>query len=149
MTREKAVVPLPSAALQLLPLRLRPGDDLRTTIETLARTHGIDAGFVLSGIGSASAVSVRLAGAKDTATLIGDFEILTLAGTVGKGGAHLHGSFGDATGQVFGGHIGLGCLVRTTAEILVAALPGCTFDRQFDPATGYRELTVLGSMQPR
>jgi predicted DNA-binding protein with PD1-like motif len=32
--------------------------------------------------------------------------------------------------------------VRTTAELLLAVLPDWQFNREFDPATGYRELQI-------
>lgn len=48
----------------------------------------------------------------------------------------------DAQGRVHGGHVGLGCTVRTTAELLVAELPAHRLSRVLDPATGYPELVV-------
>jgi predicted DNA-binding protein with PD1-like motif len=38
--------------------------------------------------------------------------------------------------------MGPGCVVRTTAEVLVALLPDHRFSREMDPATGYQELFV-------
>ena len=35
-----------------------------------------------------------------------------------------------------------GCIVRTTAELLLALLPDWHFGRASDPATGFAELTV-------
>ena len=40
------------------------------------------------------------------------------------------------------GHIGQGCIVRTTAEIAIASLPHLIFRRIADPKTGYPELSV-------
>ena len=55
----------------------------------------------------------------------------------------LHGHTGpDAAGKVTGGHMGPGCMVRTTAEVLVMLLPGHRFSQEIDPATGYKELFV-------
>jgi predicted DNA-binding protein with PD1-like motif len=51
-------------------------------------------------------------------------------------------SVADADGRVSGGHVGPGCMVRTTAEVLVALLPAHRFSREHDPATGYQELRV-------
>jgi predicted DNA-binding protein with PD1-like motif len=48
----------------------------------------------------------------------------------------------DATGRVLGGHVAYGCIVRTTAEVLIALLPDHRFDREPDPATGFEELVV-------
>jgi predicted DNA-binding protein with PD1-like motif len=74
--------------------------------------------------------------------LRGDLEILTLAGSLAPDGPHLHIAVSDADGRVTGGHMGSGCVVRTTAEVLVALLPRHEFTREIDPATGFRELAV-------
>jgi len=125
-----------------LPLRLQPGDDLRARIEAVVREQGIGAGFVVCGIGSLSRTAIRFAGATQTELHDGDVEIVSLAGTVSRDGAHLHATLADASGRVFGGHVALGCRVRTTAEILVMVLPGWTFSRRRDAATGHPELVI-------
>jgi predicted DNA-binding protein with PD1-like motif len=38
--------------------------------------------------------------------------------------------------------MGPGCIVRTTAEVLVALLPGYRFSREMDEATGFKELQI-------
>jgi predicted DNA-binding protein with PD1-like motif len=68
--------------------------------------------------------------------------VLTLAGSVTPDGAHLHASVSTASGRVLGGHLGYGCLVRTTAEVLVAILPDWKLSREHDDATGYQELAI-------
>jgi uncharacterized protein len=128
--------------MQTLPLRLAPGDDLRATLENIARSHALDAAFVLQGIGSLSIARLRYAGRDDPAELRGDLEIVTLAGSLSPDGAHLHMSVSDRDGRVYGGHVAQGCIVRTTAEILVASLAQHRFSRETDPATGFPELVV-------
>lgn len=120
------------------PLRLAPGDDLRAA---LAR-HAGAAAFVLSGIGSLREARLRFAGRDAPWHRVGDLEILTLSGTLGAGGPHLHASVADAEGRVFGGHVAPGCIVRTTAEILLAVLDDVRFTREPDAATGYAELVI-------
>ena len=101
------------------------------------------AAFVLQGIGSLSVAQLRLAGAEQPTELRGDLEILTLAGSLAPDGAHLHISVSDAQGRVIGGHVAAGCIVRTTAEILLAVLPDHEFSRELDAAgSGFRELVV-------
>ncbi|WP_145649302.1 PPC domain-containing DNA-binding protein [Pseudoduganella lurida] len=126
--------------MQAFPLRLLPGDDLRGAIETALA--GQDAAFVLQGIGSLSVVRLRFAGRPQADEFRGDYEILTIAGSVSADGAHLHMSVSDADGLVLGGHVAPGCIVRTTAELLAATLPGHAFTREHDPATGYPELAI-------
>jgi len=125
-----------------LPLRLTPGQDLRAALETITAEHGVDAAFVLQGIGSLRIARIRCAGRSEALELHGDMEILTLAGTPAPDGVHLHISVADARGQTVGGHVELGCIVRTTAEILVALLPDHRFRREPDAASGYKELLV-------
>jgi predicted DNA-binding protein with PD1-like motif len=128
--------------IDALALRLLPGDDLRAALERHLAEHGGAAAFVVAGIGSLSEARVRFAGAPEAEPIAGDLEILTLSGTLGAGGSHLHVSLADAQGRVRGGHVAPGCIVRTTAEVLLARLPGWTFAREHDAATGFAELLV-------
>lgn len=134
--------------IQPLPLRLLPGQDLRRALEAAVAGQGAQAAFVLSGIGSLAEVQVRLAGAPQARRQAGEFEILTLAGTVAANGSHLHAALSAADGEVFGGHVAYGCTVRTTAEVLLALLPQWSFSRQLEPATGYQELVVTPRQPP-
>jgi len=128
--------------MEPLPIRLTPGQDLRRALEAAVAAQGCRAAFVLAGIGSLAQAQVRLAGARDACTQTGDLEIVTLAGTVTGSGSHLHASLALADGTVLGGHLAYGCIVRTTAEILLALLREWEFGRASDPATGWHELVV-------
>ncbi|KQW94169.1 DNA-binding protein [Massilia sp. Root418] len=136
--------------MQAHPLRLGPGADLRAAIVAAVAEAAAGAGggagagaaFVLQGIGSLSVAQLRYAGMPAATELRGDLEILTLAGSVSPDGAHLHMSVSDAQGRVSGGHVAAGCVVRTTAELLLALLPGHAFSREADPFSGYQELVV-------
>jgi predicted DNA-binding protein with PD1-like motif len=75
-------------------------------------------------------------------------EVLTLAGSVAVNGSHLHASLADAQGRGLGGHLGYGCRVRTTAEVLLALLPDWHFSREPDAATGYDELALRRRQAP-
>lgn len=128
--------------MHALPLRIPVGADLRAALEAVPRSHGVEAAFVVQGIGSLSVACLRYAGKADLAELRGELEILSLAGSLGPDGPHLHISVADSEGRVYGGHMGAGCVVRTTAEVLVALLPAHRFSREHDPATGFKELSV-------
>ena len=128
--------------MKTLPLRLAPGDDLRAALAAALAAAGAEAAFVVGGVGSLSAARLRFAGRDAPHHATGDLEILTLSGTLGAGGAHLHASVSDADGRVFGGHVAPGCIVRTTAEILLAVLDDVRFERAPDPATGHAELVI-------
>jgi len=128
--------------MEALPLRLSPGADLRAALEAEVAARSLRASFVISGIGSLSEARLRLAGVDEPNHLQGDLEILTLSGTIAVNGSHLHMSVADSSGRVMGGHVSRGCIVRTTAEVLLLLLPDWSFDREFDPATGFAELVV-------
>ena len=126
-----------------LPVRLHPGDDLRRALEAQVTAAGCGAAFVVAGIGSLGTTRIRFAGADEAVTIDGDLEILTMSGSIDPSGSHLHVSVSDATGGVRGGHAGYGCLVRTTAEVLIMLLPDWHFTRRADATTGYAELVVM------
>ena len=128
--------------MHVLPLRLPPACDLRREIEQAVNALPEQSGFVLSGIGSLSRASLRFAAAEVPTLLVEPLEILSLAGSVTPQGAHLHASVSTASGRVLGGHVAYGCLVRTTAELLVAVLPEWRLSREHDAASGYQELAI-------
>ena len=72
----------------------------------------------------------------------GDAISMAMSGTVAINGSHVHAAVARADGSVMGGHIAYGCVVKTTAEVLLAFLPEWCFSRETDPATGYEELQV-------
>jgi predicted DNA-binding protein with PD1-like motif len=128
--------------LRTVPLRLSPGCDLRQEIERAASDLPGQCGFVLCGIGSLSRASLRFADVASPTVFVEPLEVLSLSGSVTPEGAHLHAAVATGSGQVLGGHVAYGCVVRTTAEVLVAALPDWRLWREHDPATGYMELNV-------
>jgi len=132
--------------MKTLVLRLNPGDDLRAALDAALAKSGGTAAFVVSGIGSLRGASIRFADAGTATRLEGSLEILTLSGTLSPDGSHLHIGVSDAGGKVSGGHVAPGCIVRTTAEILVAWLPEWQFTRAIDPATGYAELVPRSAL---
>jgi len=127
-------------------LRLSPGEDLRVALEAafaqLAREQGIAAACIVSAVGSLSRAVLRYAAEPAGSEIVAPLELLMLSGTLSLDGAHLHASVADAQGGVIGGHLMRGCTVRTTAEVVIALLPGWEFRRELDAATGYQELVA-------
>ncbi|MBQ9988085.1 MAG: DUF296 domain-containing protein, partial [Erysipelotrichales bacterium] len=70
------------------------------------------------------------------------YEIVSLTGTLSTEGLHLHISVSDKEGRVWGGHLSDGCVIYTTAEIVLGELEQYTFTREMDENTGYKELVV-------
>ena len=129
--------------MELIPLRLHPGDDLKQALESWLELPAGGSGWVVSGIGSLTVAQLRLAGRTEPSVFDRDLEILTLQGSLCRSGSHIHITVADAYGAVLGGHLCEGSVVRTTAEVLVARLPQWQLQRAVDPTTGYRELEIL------
>lgn len=98
--------------------------------------------WVVTGIGSLSQASLRFAGRHDMELLSGKYEICSLAGTLSTDGVHVHMVVADEKGHTFGGHLGYGNTIRTTAEIVLGYDLAFQFYRQYDQKTGYHELVV-------
>jgi uncharacterized protein len=124
------------------PVRLNPGDDLRLALQAAVAAQGCAAAFVLAGMGSLRGAQLRLAGAEQPIAVAGDVELLSLSGSVGADASHLHMSLAAADGRVLGGHVAPGCIVRTTAEVLLHLLPGWDFRREADAQSGWAELVI-------
>jgi len=125
-----------------LPIRLVPGDDLRRSLELLVRDGALGAAMVVSGVGSLRVARLRYAGLDEPTTLEEDLELVSLAGSIAVNGAHLHAIVARVNGSVLAGHVAAGCIVRTTAELLLARLDGWHFERRDDAITGFAELSI-------
>jgi predicted DNA-binding protein with PD1-like motif len=122
--------------------RLTPGQDLKKSLRELAATHKLDAAVVVTCVGSLVQYNLRFADQQMGETGNGYFEIVSLSGTLSQSSAHLHLCIADSKGICIGGHLLDNNLVYTTAEIVIAQLPGLSFDRIRDEASGYNELNV-------
>jgi uncharacterized protein len=128
--------------MQHRPVRLIPGTDLRRAVEALASELQDQSGFVVAGIGSLTHARLRMADETDERHVSGPLEIISIAGSISRDGSHLHMAVSDASGQVLGGHVCMGCQIRTTAELLVAEVHGYDLSREQDNSTGFKELIV-------
>jgi len=131
--------------MKVVPLRLKPGDDLRRELEAWMGQQQEQAGCVISAVGSLSVAKLRFAGAAESTAICGDLEILSLSGTVSPDGSHLHIAIADSSDTVIGGHLCAGSLVRTTAELVIGLLPDWRFNRVLDQTTGDAELQIRRS----
>ena len=126
--------------------RLPPETDLKAELERFTRDHALRAGCMLTCVGSLSQARMRMPGAAGDAQVFRTFaepmEIVSLTGTLGPDGLHLHISLSQSDGACIGGHLVHGCIINTTAEIVIGELPDVEFHRLSDPATGYAELGV-------
>jgi len=123
-------------------LRLLPGEDLLRSLKKFAEEHRLGAAVVLSCVGSTGQTTLRPAGSVVPKVLHNKYEIVSLTGTLSRCSHHLHMSLSDSECTVFGGHVLEGCIVRTTAEIVLGVITNVSFTRPHDPRTGYDELSI-------
>ena len=128
--------------MKVFPLRLKPNQDLRQSLKEFARIQNIEAGFILTAIGSLKQAAIRFVDREEITLLQDKFEILSLNGTVANTGVHLHISVSDRTGRAIGGHLVDGCIIYTTAEIIIGVSEEFRFLRNPDAETGYLELEI-------
>ncbi len=123
--------------------RLPPGEDLLDSIEAVVKERNIEAGCVLSGVGSLTHATLRLANQNDYSEYEGHFEIVSLTGTISIHGSHLHISISDDHGRTVGGHLVSGCRIYTTAEIVFAIFEDVVYKRErLANDSGYEELVI-------
>jgi predicted DNA-binding protein with PD1-like motif len=138
-----------SSPLKTYALRLRPGDDLRQQLTAFVQANHIRAGALLTCVGSLTVATLRLANQEEPTVYRGHFEIVSLVGTLSTNGSHLHLAVSDSTGRTLGGHLLDGCVVYTTAEIVLGELPAVEFRREADPTFEYQELVVHPAPEPK
>ncbi len=137
-----------SSESRLWVLRLHPGADLVDSIMEFARQHSINAGGIVTCVGSIDSARLRYANQNNYENLDAKgqhFEIVSLVGTFSTTDRHLHLAIANEQGTVFGGHAGTGNRVFTTAEIIIVEGLDWMFRREKDPSTTYLELAPVQS----
>ena len=122
--------------------RLKPGEDLRKSIEAFVKEKNIIAGWINTCVGSLTDYTIRFANQQQGTSGSGHFEIVNLTGTVSVNGSHLHISISDSEGKTIGGHLLEGCKIYTTAEIVIGSTTAYEFKRKKDGTTEWEELQV-------
>jgi len=128
--------------MNIFALRLKPQQDLKQSLAEFVAANQIQAGFILSAIGSLQKASIRFANQPTSDVFDEKFEIVALNGTLSIYGSHLHLAIADKTGRMIGGHLTEGCIIYTTAEIVIGESPHLTFVRTPDAQTGFLELEI-------
>jgi len=122
--------------------RLKPGEDLRKSIEAIVKEKNIEAGWINTCVGSLADYTIRFANQQQGTSGSGHFEIVNLTGTVSVNGSHLHISISDSEGKTIGGHLLEGCKIYTTAEIVIGSTTAYEFKRKKDGTTEWEELQI-------
>lgn len=131
-----------STSQDVYAFRLLPGEDLKESLQSFADRKDLKAAYVITCVGSLQKAHLRLAGAIEKLTWTTKMEIVSLVGTLFNGGCHLHISLADGQGNMVGGHLLEGCIVNTTAELVIGEAKGLEFYREEDSKTGYLELGI-------
>ena len=123
--------------------RLTYGMDLRQGIEEYCCDNDIHSAAIVTVVGCVYRARIRLADGETIEEYDDRYEIVSLTGTVSPDGSHMHVSLADEDGRVIGGHMCNGCLVNTTAEVVLVSLDDeYLFSREYDDNTGYDELVI-------
>jgi predicted DNA-binding protein with PD1-like motif len=122
--------------------RLKPGQDLKRSIDSVVKENNIQAGWIATCVGSLTKYTIRFANQPKGDSAEGHFEIVSLVGTLSVNGSHIHLSVSDSTGKTTGGHLLDGCTVYTTAEIVISSSKDHVFTREEDGSTPWKELQV-------
>lgn len=124
-------------------IKLMPGDELLRSIENYCYKHDIEAGYIGTCVGSLSQVCFRKGYTRTKLTLKGPFEIVSMEGTVSKGGLHIHASVSDDDFKVRGGHLVSNTFVQSTAEIVIVELENYELSRSRDLGSQYKSLKII------
>ncbi len=125
--------------------RLTENQDLKGELMQYAREHHLSSAVILSAVGCIKHLHIRLAEAIDEIDIDGNYEIVSITGTLNQDDCHIHISVSDNKGQTIGGHLKNGTLIHTTSEIVLLSMDEFTFKREFDHHTGYNELVVVNN----
>jgi len=129
--------------MKILAVRLKPDQDLKEQLKNIANDEDIQAGFMVTAIGSLKQATIRFANQAESTVLNDKFEILSLNGTIATTGIHLHIAIADSQGKTIGGHLDYGCIIYTTAEIVIGSSSDFRFARTHEELTGYNELEII------
>ena len=128
--------------MKIFAIRLKPDEDLKQSLKVFVEENNIEAGFIVTAVGSLKQASLRFANQDESQVFVEKFEIISLVGTLSTHGSHLHLCLSDKDGQTIGGHLVNGCIIYTTAEIVIGTSEHFIFLRKVDETTGYQELEI-------
>lgn len=129
--------------MKIFALRLKPNMDLKESLRNFVSLNNIKSGFILTTVGSLKQARLRFADQSNSKVFKKKFEIVSLVGTLSTSGIHLHIALSDKEGRTIGGHLDDGCIIYTTAEIVIGESEKFTFIRDIDEQTGFKELKIL------
>ena len=128
--------------IKVFALRLKPNTDLKASLKNFVNLNNIKAGYIITTVGSLKQATIRFANQTNSQVFNEKFEIVSLSGTLAASGIHVHMAIADQQGKVIGGHLDYGCIIYTTAEIVIGESLDFVLIRNVDQATGFKELEI-------
>ncbi len=136
---------------KMIPARLLTGTDLMNGIKKVCEDNGVRYGAVLVAIGSVRKLTYQVLGPKEETKLgaaytepqviPGPVEVLGIQGVIfeteeGEMVLHLHGSFSDKDGKVYGGHVVQGGNpILATLDVVIGEVTDARLIRRYDEET--------------
>lgn len=131
---------------RVIAIRVSPGEEVLSAIESACKEHNITNGIILSAIGSFDGARfftpVPLdtkagAGYSDPIEMTGPIELLNATGMIthseeGNQDFHIHVTFSDGKGNAFGGHLIPGNIVLLTLDMVIGEINGIDMVREYD-----------------
>ncbi len=121
-------------------MRLKPGQEVKTEVQKLAKEKHLQAASIVSAMGSLTDVAIRLANKEPTSKYQGHFEVVSLSGYLAENEFHVHMAVSDDEGKTIGGHMMDGNIVYTTLVLVIEGHLRYQYRREYDPASKYNEL---------
>ena len=138
--------------------QLPTNTDLVESIKKVCTDNGIRYGTILSTVGSVRKLTIECVVPSDTSgsgfdfgppkVIPGPLQVLGLDGTIfetdaGEMDTHIHGSFADSEGNVYGGHLIEGeNPIATRLVTVIGEIADVSLVEKFDEASGHRLLHV-------
>lgn len=127
---------------EIITVRLKENLDIKKACEKLCEKHNINAGIILSSVGSVKEINIRKADGISELHKVDNFEIISINGTLSKNRIHLHVSYVDNDMNIYAGHLLNNNIVNTTLELAILKLNDRVFKSAYDNNTGYKELII-------
>jgi len=143
---------------KIIPAPLPTNEDLISNIKKVCKDNGIRYGAILSTIGSLRQLTIEVVvRSKKSRTgqdfgppqvIPGPLQVLSLIGIIfetdkGEMDAHIHGTFVNIEGKIYGGHlIEGGCPVSTRLVTVIGEIADVSLIERLDPESGHLLLHV-------
>ena len=120
--------------------RLRRGDDLLREVQKMAQEEQLELAVILSAVGCVTKARLRDASGVTIREIDEPCEIVSATGTVSRKRCHIHVALSKEDLSTVGGHLGEGCLINTTRELVLGVVEGWRCGVEQDEETGYDEI---------